>query len=640
MKKIISFLLVFALSFMLIGCVNNGDNPLPEPDPTPTPVKYTVQFYANEQLYKTLKVEENQTIGKENVQNPVLEGFEFVSWQDENKTDIDLDTFKITKATKLYATFKEIVTDGTLIVDAVKEEGKTYYLVVGWWETTKLNDDGTTRVTSSLTVESVRLFYANLNLYLKAYGATDEQIKNVQFRNYSTEAVAEMGEAVNADGDVDLLIGVGNNINSSANVSLFEGNNGKQTAKMGSQSIERYVALPIHETMNDVAISVFDWIKTDTGKSSFLSQLEEKDIVVAAPRTEDINLTVTVHGLGEDKEVTTLTTKDDSIAVPTITVDEGYKFLGYALTEGATEAVLVVAAGKALKYNDVEKLLSEEGTLELFPVIVEEVVDTNYDLVVYIHVASSSKISEAEVNLLKLRFEQSLETTKNINYVLVKDVNAEGFSNKINSDINEGATIDVVIGGNATTKNLSAIDETYVNVSCAANHFADGSRKIIVLSSAATTHVELAKQFYTFMTTAAPELSLHIAYWIGPNNKWVTAAEITAIEAGIKTYLNGLFASADALTTYNLKVNYYTAVTTKVAEISAETKAFNDGKGVGLIVGTGINATEAANMGSDIIEQKDCPTSIVLENRKVAICNDNFIYQAIYDNYFVEPTNE
>lgn len=272
MKKIISFLLVFALSFMLIGCVNNGDNPLPEPDPTPTPVKYTVQFYANEQLYKTLKVEENQTIGKENVQNPVLEGFEFVSWQDENKTDVDLDTFKITKATKLYATFKEIVTDGTLIVDAVKEEGKTYYLVVGWWETTKLNDDGTPKVTSSLTVETVRLFYANLNLYLKAYGATDEQIKNVQFRNYSTEAVAEMGEAVNADGDVDLLIGVGNNINSSANVSLFEGNNGKQTAKMGSQSIERYVALPIHETMNDVAISVFDWIKTDTGKSSFLSQ--------------------------------------------------------------------------------------------------------------------------------------------------------------------------------------------------------------------------------------------------------------------------------------------------------------------------------------------------------------------------------
>lgn len=636
MKKIISFLLVFALSFMLIGCVNNGGNPTPDPDPTPTPVKYTVQFYANEQLYKTLKIEENKTIGKENVQNPTLEGFEFVSWQDESKTDVDLDTFKITKATKLYATFKELVTDDTLIVDAVKEEGKTYYLVVGWWEETKLNDDGTPKVTSSLTKDTVRIFYANLNLYLKAYGATDEQIKNVQFRNYSSEGVEAMGAAVNADGDVDLLIGVGNNINSKANVSLFEGNDGKQQAKMGTQAINRYVALPNHETMNNVAISVFDWIKTEKGQTAFLSQLEEKDIVVAAPRTDDVNLTVTVHGLGEDKEVTTLTTKKDSIAVPTITVEDGYKFVGYALTKDATEAALLVAAGKALTYDDVEKLVGDNETLELFPVIIKEVVDTNYDLVVYIHVTNSSKISEAEVNLLKLRFEQSLETTKNINYVLVKEGNAAAFLEKINEDIKAGTTIDVVIGGNATTKELTAIDETYVNVSCAANHFADGSRKIIVLSTAATAHVELAKQFYTFMTTAAPELSLHIAYW----TKWVTPAEMTAIEAGIKTYINGLFASEDALTTYNIKVNYYTAVKTKVAEISAETKAFNDGKGVGLIIGTGGNATQPDNMGNDIIEQKDCPTSIVADTKKVAICNDNFIYQAIYNNYFAEPTNE
>ncbi len=638
MKKVINFLLIMVLTFILVGCGDN--NQKNDPSNNQSSIKYTVQFYVEEKLYKTLKILENTTISKDKVENPIKEGFEFVSWQDDTKTDVDLDTFKITKATKLYETFKEVITDDTLIVDAVKEEGETYYLVVGWWETTKLNDDGTQKITSSLTIDTVRVFYANLKLYLKAYGATEEQIKNVQFRNYSTEGVTEMGTAINNDGDVDLLIGVGNNINSTAGVELFEGNDGKQKAKMGTQAIERYVAIPNHESMNNVAISIFDWIKTETGQSAFLSQLAEKDITLAPTRTDDINVTVTVYGLGEDKKVTTLTSKKDQIAVPTIKVEDGYKFLGYALTKDAAEAIILVAVGKVLTYEDIEKLLTEAGTLELFPVIIKEVVDTNYDLVVYIHVTSSSKISEIEVNLLKLRFEESLQTTKNINYVLVKEGKAADFKAKIDEDIKAGITIDVVIGGNATTRILSAIDDTHINATCGANHFADDSRKIIVLSTAASTHLELAKEFYNFMIAEAPTLSLHIAYWIGNDNNWVKETEIEIIKQGINTYINQLFASENALTTYKISITYYTAVKTKVAELSEETKAFNDGKGVGLIIGTGNNATDENNMGTSIIEQKDCPTTLVESQRKVSICNNNFIYKAIYDNYFIEPTNE
>ena len=43
----------------------------------------------------------------------------------------------------------------------------------------------------------------------------------------------------------------------------------------------------------------------------------------------------------------------------------------------------------------------------------------------------------------------------------------------------------------------------------------------------------------------------------------------------------------------------------------------------------------AGNMGSAIVEQKDCPTNLVAANRKVALCTDNMIYRAIYENYFV-----
>ena len=232
MKNILKVMMLpLALMVSLVGCgePTNSEQPS-EPSSVQPVVKHTVQFYNGETLFKTMKVENDKTIGAANVATPTKEGFTFVSWVDEANNTIDLDTYKVTAALKLYATFEEVITDATLVVDGVKEEGVDYYLVVGWWETTKLNDDGTPKVTSSLTVDTVRLFYSNLLLYLDAYGATDEQIKGVQFRNYSTEAVAEMGQKINTDADVDLMIGVGNNINSDAGVSLFEANAGKTTA--------------------------------------------------------------------------------------------------------------------------------------------------------------------------------------------------------------------------------------------------------------------------------------------------------------------------------------------------------------------------------------------------------------------------
>jgi len=645
MKKFLKYLMVlFVFTFSLVACgdntsasqsVNNTQSSAVQPVE-----KHTVQFYVEDTLYKTMKIANDTVIGKENVEDPIKEKFTFVSWVDANKEVIDLDTYKVTKALKLYATFEEIITDDTLIVNGVKEEGKDYYLVVGWWETTAFEDDGVTpKITSSLTVDTVRIFYANLKLYLKAYGASEDQIKAIQFRDYSSETVAVMGENINADADVDLLIGVGNNINSTAGVSLFEGNDGKQKAKMGSQGLERYVALPLHDPMNNVAINVFDWIKTEVGQSSFLKSLTESDITVVPERTNDIDVTVTVHGVSGDPVVTKMTLKTDEIAVPEIKVEAPYKFLGYATVAGATVAEISIAAGVALTYKDIEGLLNGNNTLELFPVIIEEVIDTNYDLVVYVHVVSSAKINAAEANLFADRFEDTLTEEKNINYVWVEEGKADDFTAKVNEDLAAGETIDVVIGGNKSTATFAAIDETYVNASCAAGHFADSSIKIVVLNSCASTHVDLAKAFYTFMTTEAPELSLSVAFW-HKNHTWVTEAEIETVKTGITAHINTLFGVEDAYTTYNISLSFFVCENTKVGDLSIETKALNDGKGVGLIVGTGGNATDEGNMGSAIIEQKDVATSLIAAGRKVAICNDNSIYQEIYNNYFVNEVVE
>ena len=644
MKKIFKYLIMlFVFTFSLVACGGNNtstNNSVNTPSSSETvKTKYTVQFYVEDELFKTLKVEDGSTIGSDKVGTPTKEGFSFVAWEDESKTVIDLDTYVVTSALKLYATFEEIITDDTLIVNGTKEEGKEYYLVVGWWETTALNEDGTPKITSSLTVDTVRLFYANLNLYLKAYGATDEQIKNVQFRDYSTEAVAEMGEKINADGDVDLMIGVGNNINSNAGVELFEGNDGKQTAPMGTEGKSRYVALPNHETMNSVAISVFDWIKTEVGQKAFMNPLTASDMVVAPERTDEVTVTVTVHGLNDDVVVTNLTSKKDPIAVPEITLEAGKKFLGYATTANAEVAEIAVGLGVALTYAQIEGLLNGASSIELYPVIIEEVVNTNYDLVVYVHVVSTAKINEAEASLFADRFEATLTEEKNINYVWVTEGKAADFQARVEADLAAGETIDVVIGGNATTKNLTAIDETYVNASCAAGHFADSSRKIIVLSACATAHADLAKAFYTFMTTEAPELKLSFAFWT-KEYSWVTEAEIATITEEITAYVNTLFGIEDAYTTYNISISFYTCTNTTVGPLSEETKALNDGNGVGMIIGTGGNATDADKMGDDIIEQKDIPTSMVAKGRKVAICQENFIYRSIYTNYFPEVVAE
>ena len=143
------------------------------------------------------------------------------------------------------------------------------------------------------------------------------------------------------------------------------------------------------------------------------------------------------------------------------------------------------------------------------------------------------------------------------------------------------------------------------------------------------------------MTGEVPELKLSVAFWT-KDFTWVSEAEIESIKTGVSAHINTLLGVEDAFTTYKISFEYFVVNVegNAVADLSAATKALNDGAGVGLIVGTGKNATSDGNMGSAIIEQKDIPTSIVAAGRKVAICEDNFIYQNLYANYFAEPVVE
>ena len=603
---------------------------------------YTVQFYNGEELLKTLKVKENEAVAATDIPAVTVDGYALKGWSlTLNGEIVDMTATKITQATKFYAVMEEVEIDDGLDVECKKEEGKEYYLVVGWWETTAKEDDGTPKVTSGLTKTIVKHWYQNLKVYLQKFGATEEQLNNIQFRNYSTEKVAEMGALINADGDVDLMIGVGNNINSDANVSLLDGSNDNKVGGIVMSSVTkgRYVALLKN---NPAAVSVFDWIKLfDQGKSSFQMNVSLKvdEITLATPRDQEVTYEVTVVGSTELK--TKLVNDEDVIQTTNVEIPEGKELVGFA-TAADGEAVVVISDLSKLTLAMVKSLFVNGAvTLTLYPVFKDAVVATE-DLVVYVQI-NGSFLTEAEAFLIKERFESTLTEPKNIKWEFCKQ-GADDFKTTITTVLATGY-VDVIIGGNSPLKNFEASESGALAV-CSTGHFVKDDRRVLISSS--SKNAELASKLYTYMTTASTEYTLGIEFWrVG---KWVTTTEVSNLKAGITSYVLSYFGVDDEaalLSTYNVKIAYYESGKdgegnniTAVADLSKEARTLKNGKSVDLIVGAGPNICNKENM-PEASEPKAIPTSMVEAGRQVSYINGNLIAKAIYTNYFKEtPATE
>ena len=210
-KKLLCLLGVSLLAIGLGACGNknnggnNGDNNTPV---QPVKQTFTVAFEVDGQRVATSKVKDGEKVTDE-IETPSKTGYSFLGWY-EGETLVDLSTYVVTHNVTLVAKFeKNDIPEYN--VDDVKDASKSYYLVLGWWETTATNDDGSPKATSGLTRDHVRLFYHNIINYLKTVGATEANISNISFRNYSSASVGDMGALILADGDVDIMIGVGNN---------------------------------------------------------------------------------------------------------------------------------------------------------------------------------------------------------------------------------------------------------------------------------------------------------------------------------------------------------------------------------------------------------------------------------------------
>ena len=623
-KKILTLMIVGLLALTITSCGGgNSNSSIPSSQPTSLAQRFTVAFEVDGERYKTASVKEGEVI-QEEIPNPSKEdeGYRFVGWY-LGDTLIDLSTYVVTENITLTAKFEEINEDEVLNVDDVKDATKEYHLVLGWWEVNDPSDP--TKVTSGLTKDSVRLFYQNLINYLKLTGSTDEQIAAISFRNYSSATVAEMGTNVNTDGDVDLLIGVGNNVFTTAGVVPYDvSENSKFSTVMGAQNKERYVALV--KDASDLAVTVYDWLQSDTGKQSFLKELTEEEITASLAPVE-INLTVTVHG--DTSETTLLDSEDKVVTMPTITVPEGKMFKGFAISEGG-EVVLSVQKDASLKYGDLKSLVSSgANTLDLYPVIVDQPVEEN-DLVVYVQ-THSTRLPTYEAELLEARFNSTLNGQK-VQFNFVEE-DAAGFTETVNMDPNA----DVIIGGNNPVANFTSHQEGAV-VNAGSKHFNDTSRKVAILSTVGDEHLELAKSLYNFVASEAVSYEVHTTFWT-KENEWVTVDEVATIKAGIesqiKTYLN-VDETETLLDKYNVTLSWYEATNTTVAELGAETNALRDGKGTDLIVGCGANVSTTGQV--EVVEKKIISTSMVADNRYVALVNDNGLTREVYTNYFVTDT--
>lgn len=624
-KKLLPLVGAMLLALTIGACTARGSSTNPDDGGGSEVVtKYTITFYVDGQRYATKKVDEGQHIPS--VDNPTKEGYKFVGWL-EGETLVDLETYVVTKDARFDASF-ELDEGDVLSVDDVKEEGKDYYLVMGWWE-----DSDSATGTSGLTKPLVRMFYQNLINYLKATGATDENIANMQFRNYSSVDVEALGNMLRADADVDIVVGVGGNINTvpvpateteaavaGANVPLYDNNNDAYKFKttMGTKNANRTVACL--QYASELGASVYHWLATETGKASFVRELTAQEIEDSIPHA--INLTVTVHGA--TNVTTVLESTTDVIEMPKITVPEGMVFVGFATTADAETAELEVGLNDELTYNDVKALVAENAeTLDLYPVFAVQ----EDDLVVYIQVYGT-KLKMAEAQLLELRY-KTAHPDKNIKFNIVQG-DSTAFTNAIGTN-----PVDVIIGGNTPVDGYEK-DELGPTANAGAKHFNDGSRKIIISKNVAADHKTLAKDLYDFVTAEAPKYTLKAAFW--PEGKksaiWVTEEEKNNVIIGmggqLKTYLN-VTGEDTLLGKYNVEIDgqFMTSTDFGVAGYAESSLAF----GADLIIGCGTNIdTTTGYVG---VPFKAVPTTMIAANRQVAIPHDNCLTRTIYDNYFV-----
>ena len=133
------------------------------------------------------------------------------------------------------------------------EQKEEHYLVIGWWNYSK----------SGLSETLINCFVADLKTYLGENGASQSDLNDVVVRGYTDSLVADVGLRVKADADVDVLLGMGNNVDkavseggATANIPCVERTPADALLTMGGKSGRVIARL----TDTAAAKTAYDWM--------------------------------------------------------------------------------------------------------------------------------------------------------------------------------------------------------------------------------------------------------------------------------------------------------------------------------------------------------------------------------------------
>ena len=251
----------------------------------------------------------------------------------------------------------------------------------------------------------------------KAWMAEKGYTYSVEFRHYTGDSlsVANFGEAVNSDGDIDVILGAGANITSTGKVEYIA------RAYMTYEGLTQRYACLLTDT--ERAIDFY----------AFVTGLEAG--------TATINFSVDGSGGEVDNLLGT------TVNAPSVTAPEGYEFKGWATTENATEAQVT---GTKIGYADVKDLLSE-GTVILYPVFeqiapVEPEGDTTIKISVW--TKGGDWVTATELETVKAGFEAYL-TSQGIDVATLTITYVETTTSKVadlGKEVNDAGDFDFIIG--------------------------------------------------------------------------------------------------------------------------------------------------------------------------------------------------
>lgn len=514
---------------------------------------------------------------------PIKTGFKFVGWATTEGGNV---VFDASDAISMYDLQDYADANGVIRLYAVYEERVANEgLIVGIWNR-YVNADKVGADTSEKIAAAFRAYMADNNLTF-----------DVEFRVYTESAVADFGAAVNAAGDVDVILGAGANIQTAGGVAYIT------RAYMTYEGLtDRYAVLL---TDTQYALTFYAYA---TGLTN-----DQADVTFMVNGQAT---TVTVNNL--------LGVKAEA---PALTLEEGYELLGWATTEGATEAQFT---GVTFSYADVKDYLAD-GAVTLYPVVAQKLVEDT-TLKVSVWTKDGSWVTASELDAIKTGFENYLQSLGyDLSKLTITYVETVTEGNKVadlGAAVNAAGDFDIVIGcGNNidSTAGVTIISKADVLVA----HIA-GERKVATLTSNT-----LAGHLYTYLTTVEPapapeeppvvepagDTTLKISVWT-KGGSWITEAELEAIKTGFEAYLTGKGYDLSKLT-----ITYVVTETedNKVADLGAAVNAAGD---FDIIIGCGNNVNSTA--GVSIQEKASIPTGLVAADRMTARLTENTLAVELY----------